>query len=74
MLAMQASLRLRSVFTASSCTQCRPRFGIALRHMARKGQAEHADSSTTRSLPRFDYDGIVEALSGSIDAYDGDGC
>ena len=39
-----------------------------------RAQAEHADSSTTRNLPRFDYDGIVEALSGSIDAWDGDGC
>ena len=33
-----------------------------------RAQTQHADSSTTRNLPRFDYDGIIEALSGAVDA------
>ena len=36
-----------------------------------RAQTQHADSSTTRNLPRFDYDGIIEALSGAVDAFDG---
>ena len=36
-----------------------------------RAQTQHADSSTTRNLPRFDYDGIIDALSGAVDAFDG---
>lgn len=38
-----------------------------------RAQTQHADFSTTRTLPRFDYDGIIEALSGTVNAWDGNG-
>ena len=38
-----------------------------------RAQSQHSDSSTTRNLPRFDYDGIIENLSGTMEAWDGNG-
>jgi len=38
-----------------------------------RAQAQHAGSPITRNLPRLDYGGVIEALSGAMEAWDCNG-